>query len=131
MMSSAPNYQLLQGRMPRRSLGPRLSLSTKYMASTWMLLKDFHHTIIPVAVIKKRNFSLKTKTVFELSFTSLSLQKQGLIRAVWSQLLFIKLKIQQCKNISTYSNSKKVYVLNGLYKQLGHFRLIAVKVLQL
>ena len=101
------------------------------MASTWMLLKDFHHTIIPVAVIKKRNFSLKTKTVFELSFTSLSLQKQGLIRAVWSQLLFIKLKIQQCKNISTYSNSKKVYVLNGLYKQLGHFRLIAVKVLQL
>lgn len=75
MMSSTPNDRLLQGRMPRRSLGLRLSLSTVYMASTWMLLKNFHHTIIPVAVIKKRDFSLKTKTVFELAFTSLSLQK--------------------------------------------------------
>ena len=89
MMSSTPNNRLLQGRMPRRSLGLRLSLSTVYMASTWMLLKDFHHTIIPVAVIKKRNFSLKMKTVFELSFTSLSLQKKGLNRAMLSQLLFI------------------------------------------
>ena len=65
------SFQLV-AKQVTRSLGPRLSLSTKYMASTWMLLKDFHHTIIPVAVIKKRNFSLKTKSVFELSFTSLS-----------------------------------------------------------
>ena len=82
MMSSTPNNRLLQGRMPRRSLGPRLSLSTEYMTSTWTLLKDFHHTIIPVAVIEKRNFSLKTKAVFELRFISLSLQNQDSSRAI-------------------------------------------------
>ena len=101
------------------------------MASTWMLLKDFHHTIIPVAVIKKRNFSLKTKTVFELRFTSLSMQNKTKVDLFSVSCDLTNKRYKKCKNISTYGNSKKMYVLNGLYKQLGHFRLIAVKVLQL